>query len=99
MKESALRPRVHLFVCANRRADDDVLGKGCGANGEAMFWALKARVATRGLVRAVWIAKTHCLGICPKVGCAVAVSNGPTYYEECLPEDADALLDVMVPRG
>jgi (2Fe-2S) ferredoxin len=64
-------PRVHLFVCANRR-EGSPLGPGCGDRGEAVYAALKEEVARRGRVSDVWVTKTHCLGICPKRGCTVA---------------------------
>ena len=64
----ALAPRLHLFVCANRRVDSP-LGPGCGERGDAVYDALKA--ANREVAR-IWITKTHCLGICPQKGCTVA---------------------------
>jgi hypothetical protein len=64
-------PRVHLFVCANRR-EGSPLGPGCGDRGEAVYAALKEEVARRGRIADVWVTKTHCLGICPKDGCTVA---------------------------
>jgi hypothetical protein len=48
------------------------LGPGCAAHGEAVYDALKREVAARGLVQDAWVTKTHCLGICPKVGATVA---------------------------
>jgi predicted metal-binding protein len=67
-----LLPKVHLFVCANRREDASPLGPGCAADGDALYDALKDEVARRGAVRSVWVTKTHCLGICPKTGATVA---------------------------
>lgn len=67
----ALSPRLHLFVCANRRVDAG-LGPGCGERGDAVYTALKREVGARGRVREVWVTKTHCLGICPPRGATVA---------------------------
>lgn len=64
----AIRPRLHLFVCANTRTGSP-LGPGCGDRGEAVYEALKKSVRD---VAGVWITKTHCLGICPRSGCTVA---------------------------
>ena len=64
-------PRLHLFVCANRR-DDSPLGPGCGERGDALYDALKAEVAARGEHTTTWVTKTHCLGLCPKRGATVA---------------------------
>lgn len=73
MRETPLHPKVHLFVCSNRRAPGDPLGEGCGDAGDAVFAAMKHEVAARGAFRAIWVTRTHCLGICPKHGCTVAV--------------------------
>jgi hypothetical protein len=64
-------PRLHLFVCANRR-EGSPLGPGCGDRGDALYDALKAEVAARGEHTTTWVTKTHCLGICPKSGATVA---------------------------
>jgi hypothetical protein len=68
---AAPRPRLHLFVCANRR-EGSPLGPGCADRGEALYDALKSEVAARRKVAEVWVTKTHCLGICPKHGATVA---------------------------
>ena len=69
-------PRLHLFVCANRR-EGSPLGPGCGDRGEELYAALKREVASRGAVATTWITKTHCLGICPARGATVAASFAP----------------------
>lgn len=85
-------PRLHLFVCANRRSGSP-LGPGCGDHGDAVYAALKTGVTD---VRGVWITKTHCLGLCPKQGCTVARYPSPassgTLFTEVTPADAVALL-------
>ncbi len=95
---AALSPKVHLFVCANRR-EGSPLGPGCGDRGTALFEALKQEVFARGLVVPVWVTKTHCLGICPKEGatCAryPAPAGGPI-VSDVLPSDARALVDEAV---
>jgi hypothetical protein len=89
-----------LFVCANHRegAIPSPLGPGCGDHGEAAYDALKREVAARGLVRDVWVTKTHCLGICPKRGATVARygAGAPLVAEEATPADAAALLEMKV---
>lgn len=69
-------PRLHLFVCANRR-EGSPLGPGCADRGEALYDALKAEVASRRAYGEIWVTKTHCLGICPKRGATVARYPGP----------------------
>ena len=96
-KKSLMRrapgPRLHLFVCANRR-EGSPLGPGCGERGDALYDALKERVASRRSFAEIWVTKTHCLGICPKRGATVAryPSNEPILSDVEL-ADADALLD------
>lgn len=88
-----LQPRLHLFVCTNRRASGDPLGEGCGARGEAVFAALKRAVFQRGDVRGTWVTRTGCLGICPKVGATVArAGGGHEIASEVTEGDAEALL-------
>lgn len=92
-------PRVHLFVCANRR-EGSPLGPGCGPRGDALYDALKREVGRRGLVASAWITKTHCLGICPKAGATVAsVCGGEAIHADVEPGDAAALLDRTIARA
>jgi len=85
VKVSPYRPRVHLFVCVNRRAASDPLGEGCGDRGEAVFAELKKRTSH-------WVTRTQCLGLCPKRGCTVAIAPSMQYVVEVEPGDVDALL-------
>ena len=72
MREHAA-PKLHVFVCANRRDASSPLGTGCAERGDAVYDALKQWVADRGAYADVWVTKTHCLGICPKTGCTIAL--------------------------
>jgi (2Fe-2S) ferredoxin len=99
MKRSSLVPRAQLFVCVNRRAEGDPLGEGCAARGDAAYAALKREVASRGLVRDVWVARSHCVGHCPRRGCTVAVSPGGRYFVEVEPGDAAALVEGALRPG
>lgn len=86
-------PRLHLFVCANRR-EGSPLGPGCGDRGDEVYDALKREVAARGAVASTWITKTSCLGICPRSGCTVArYPGGGSIVTEVTPADAPALLE------
>lgn len=89
----ALRPNLHLFVCANRR-EGSPLGPGCGKHGDALYDALKREVARSGRLADTWVTKTHCLGICPKEGATVAryPSAQPILSEVTL-ADIPALLE------
>jgi len=93
MKPSPYRPRVHLLVCANQRSGDDPLGAGCGARGERVFALLKT--GTRARTGEVWVTKTHCLGLCPKRGCTVAVAPAMQYLVEVEEADVDPLIAAL----
>jgi (2Fe-2S) ferredoxin len=84
-------PKVHFFVCANRRPAGDPLGPGCGDHGDAVYAGLKDEVARHGAFRAVWVTRTHCLGVCPKRGCTVAVYPRAKVLAEVEPADVGPL--------
>ncbi len=85
-------PRLHLFVCANRR-ESSPLGPGCGERGDALYDALKSAVAARRSFAEIWVTKTHCLGICPKRGATVARYPGTEpILADVEVADVDALL-------
>ena len=86
MKLSPYKPRVHFYVCVNRRDASDPLGEGCGERGEAVFAELKARRSP------AWVTRTQCLGLCPKRGCTVAIAPSMQYVVEVEPSDVDALV-------
>ncbi len=69
-------PRLHLFVCANRR-EGSPLGPGCAERGDALYDAIKEAIAARRSIATIWVTKTHCLGICPKHGVTVARYPSP----------------------
>jgi predicted metal-binding protein len=88
-------PRVHLFVCANVRADDNPLGPGCGEAGERVFKLLKEESLRRGMVHQVWVTKAFCMGICPKRGATVArhAEDGRGIFRDVDESDAITLLE------
>jgi len=88
MKLSPYKPRVHLFVCVNQRDESDPLGGGCGERGEEIFAELKKRA----IGSSTWVARTRCLGLCPKRGCTVMVAPAMQYFVEVEKDDLDALL-------
>ena len=96
MQPIRVLPQAHLFVCANRREADSPLGPGCADQGDAVYEALKAEVARRGLVRSVWVTKTHCLGICPKHGATTALYPHQAMWGGAEADDAGMLLDAAL---
>ncbi len=91
MRAVPLLPKLHLFVCTNRRPAGAALGPGCGDAGERLFDALKDEVGTRGAFRDVWVTATHCLGVCPEHGATVAVYPRQAIFTEAVAADARAL--------
>ena len=91
MHPAPFAPRVHLFVCANRRGEPSSLGPGCSDAGEAVYARLKDEVSRRGHVASVWVTRTHCLGVCPPKGATVAVYPRGALLTEVLAEDAGVL--------
>ena len=80
----------YVFVCTNRRSAHDPLGAGCGDRGEAVYEALRAEIGRRGAWRSVWLARSGCIGVCPKKGCTVVA--GSARYDEVSPADAKTLI-------
>jgi (2Fe-2S) ferredoxin len=96
---------AHLVVCTNRRSEDDPLGGGCAERGEAVYGALRDLLQQRGLRPAVWLARSYCLGSCPKLGCAVMVvpgarSQDPSsrWLAEVTPGDAPELVEGVLKK-
>ena len=99
MRPSPFLPRLHLFICSNRRPEDSPLGPGCGAAGDVVFDALKAEVAARRCFGEVWVTRTECMGLCPREGTTMAAyglrgaASGGAIFTEVVPEDARSLLE------
>jgi (2Fe-2S) ferredoxin len=91
MRDAPLLPGLHFFVCAHRRPEDSPLGAGCADRGDAVFQTLKNEVARRALFADVWVTKTHCLGICPRVGATVALYPKGSIVTEVSPDEARTL--------
>jgi (2Fe-2S) ferredoxin len=91
MRIATTAPRLHLLVCANRRAASP-LGAGCGDAGDALFAAFREDVADRGRSTDVWITKTYCLGPCAREGATVASYPKGRIFTEVRVEEARALL-------
>lgn len=91
MKASVLAPRVHLFVCANRRVEGSPLGTGCGDAGDALYHALKQEVTARSSYVRVWVTKTACMGICPKSGATCIRYPAQAIYTEAEASDASRI--------
>src|SRR6266403_2177232 len=75
----ALRQR-YLFVCTNRRADDDAKGSCAVRGSEEIRAALKEQVAARGLAKlGARICKSSCLDQCSS-GVCILVEPDHFFY-------------------
>jgi hypothetical protein len=91
--------RLHLFVCVNERAENDPLGRGCGARGAELYARLKDEVARRGATQSIWITRTFCLGVCPSEGCTVASYPSGELVRIRTIDEGVALLDAQTQDG
>jgi (2Fe-2S) ferredoxin len=91
MRIAPIAPRFHLFVCTNSRPEDSPLGPGCAGAGDEVYARLKDEVTLRSRVNDVWVTRTQCLGICPRVGATVAVYPRGCILTEVDPADVPAL--------
>ena len=97
MRDSPFRPHVcHVFVCVNRRSASDPLGGGCGDAGDAVYAGTKQLIARRGLESRVWASRTHCLGVCPKEGAAVALSPSGRLLTDVLATETESLMTIAM---
>ena len=92
MKPASPQTTAHIFVCVNRRAATDPLGEGCGARGQAVHDAVRDALGRGGLYGRVWLARSYCLGVCPREGATAVVSPGGHVVTEVAPTDAAALV-------
>ncbi|MFO0658607.1 MAG: (2Fe-2S) ferredoxin domain-containing protein [Polyangiaceae bacterium] len=99
MKTAPFRPAAaHVFVCVNRRREDDPLGGGCAARGDSLYTACRNLIAARGLFSKVWITRSYCLGVCPRVGAAVSVSPSGALFTEVEPSEAPLVIDAALAK-
>jgi len=93
---SSLQRKRYLFVCINRRAEDDP--KGCCAlkNSEEVYRALKAEVAARGLAKLeVRVCTSSCLDQCA-TGVTVLVEPDHFFYGRVTVADVPEIVDGLV---
>jgi (2Fe-2S) ferredoxin len=88
----------YLFVCINRRPDDNPKGSCAQKGSEAVHQALKAELATRGLAKVAARACTSsCLDQCAS-GVTVLVEPDHFFYGRVTVEDVPAIAEALA-RG
>jgi (2Fe-2S) ferredoxin len=90
----ALRQR-YLFVCTNRRADDDAKGSCAGRGSEQIRAALKEQVAARGLAKlGARVCKSSCLDQCSS-GVCILVEPDHFFYGHVTPADLPEIVEAL----
>jgi (2Fe-2S) ferredoxin len=82
----------HVFVCENRRPDDDPRGSCCGRGAEAVRSALKEELHRRGLKGQVRANGAGCLDACSQ-GPAMVVYPEGVWYGHVRPEDVPEIVE------
>jgi (2Fe-2S) ferredoxin len=93
-----MRFRHHVFVCENRRPEDDPRGS-CGCKGSAAIReALKAELARRGLKREIRANAAGCLDACAD-GPAMVVYPEGVWYGRVSVEDVPEIVERHLVNG
>ena len=93
---TSLQRKRYLFVCINRRAEDNP--KGCCArkNSEEVYQALKAEIAARGLAKLeARVCTSSCLDQCD-TGVTVLVEPDHFFYGRATVADVPEIVDGLV---
>ena len=93
---TSLQRKRYLFVCINRRADDNP--KGCCAlkDSEEVYGALKGEVAVRGLAKLeVRVCTSSCLDQCD-TGVTVLVEPDHFFYGRVTVADVPEIVDGLI---
>jgi len=80
----------YLFVCTNRRADDDPKGSCAAKNSEAIAADLKSAIAKLGAKNKIRSCKTSCLDLC-ELGASIVVEPDHVVYGRVTVEDVEEI--------
>jgi (2Fe-2S) ferredoxin len=86
------RFRHHVFVCENRRREDDPRGSCAARGSEAVRDAFKVELARRGLKGVVRANGAGCLDACA-LGPTVVVYPEGVWYGHVRPEDVPEIVE------
>ena len=88
----------HLFVCTNKRAEDDPRGC-CSAKGSAeVLDALKSRAKAAGLKGKVRVNSAGCLDACAH-GVSIVIYPQNAWYAQVTLADVDEIVERTLKRG
>jgi (2Fe-2S) ferredoxin len=93
---TSLQRKRYLFVCINRRADDNPKGCCAAKDSEEVYRALKEEVAARGLAKLeARVCTSSCLDQCA-TGVTVLVEPDHFFYGHVTVADVPELVDGLV---
>ena len=91
-----LQRKRYLFVCINRRADDNPKGCCAAKHSEEVYRALKEEVAARGLAKLeARVCTSSCLDQC-ETGVTVLVEPDHFFYGRVTVADVPEIVDGLV---
>jgi (2Fe-2S) ferredoxin len=85
----------YLFVCTNRRPDENPKGSCAQKGSEELVVRLKEAVAARGAKERVRVCSTSCLDLC-EIGASIVQEPEHVAYGGVTLADVDALADALV---
>ena len=95
---SSLQRKRYLFVCINRRAEENPKGCCASKDSEDVYRALKEEVAARGLAKLeARVCSSSCLDQC-ETGVTILVEPDHFFYGRVTVADIPAIVDGLV-RG
>jgi (2Fe-2S) ferredoxin len=93
---TVLQRTHYLFVCVNRRAEDNPKGCCAAKDSEEVYKALKAKIAARGLARSdARVCTSSCLDQCA-TGVTVLVEPDHFFYGHVTAADVPEIVDGLV---
>jgi len=91
-----LQRKRYLFVCINRRAEDNPKGCCAAKNSEEVYRALKGEIAARGLAKLeARVCTSSCLDRCA-TGVTVLVEPDHFFYGRVTAADVPEIVDGLV---
>jgi (2Fe-2S) ferredoxin len=93
---TSLQRKRYLFVCINRRAEDNPKGSCSAKHSEEVYRVLKAEVAERGLAKLeARVCTSSCLDQCD-TGVTVLIEPDHVFYGRVTPDDVPEIVDGLV---
>ena len=95
MKPLPVKPKLHVFVCVNKRDASADIPCCADVYGEDIYAALKTYVKEKGFVGIVWITRARCLGFCNDKGATVVFYPKGKWFTHVTLEDIPRLKEMI----